>query len=367
MARWLLGWLVLGGVLGCGGAQGRAPASRPAVDPRSEPVQRAPEGRTSLTDEAAFTELVRVAIAHEGQPPSGAGCLLARQERRYLLRAELASALRPLPLPPASLIEPLRRAQHVEILSAWGRYGDGTGTLSLAGFTAATPTRAAAAVILSARGASLRGPSGDPLAPIDARSFDELLTRLDPDPSRTLFVTAEAGVPLGQVVRALEALAERGLPVALAVALAADTLLPPPASATARVAYCPTGLPETDAAEGSLSVDALRAGIAPLQSQASTCVTRGDARGAAGGRLSLGLRVDAAGRVTNACVTEDKLGDPGVLVCVLDLARKLSFAPPAPSGVIDVGLPIVLLPSGGPGQRPLCREPRRDAQSDAHD
>ena len=83
-------------------------------------------------------------------------------------------------------------------------------------------------------------------------------------------------------------------------------------------------------------------------------MSQGDARGAAGGRLSLGLRIDAGGRVENACVTEDKLGDPGVLACVLDLARKLSFAPPSRGGVIDVGLPIVLLPSGGPGQRQLC-------------
>ena len=353
--------LLLSLLVACASPRVAAPATAAANGTTALPGSSQTAPRGPLKPNAHFTELVRAAIAREGHASTGADCLLAREAEGFTLHGDLASALRPLPLPPADLDEPLRRSEPVEILSAWGRYGDGSGGLSLAGFTLAKPTPSAAALMITDRGFSVRSVSGDPRSTADARTLDELLAKLGPEPDRTLFVTAEAAIPLTTLAETLGELERRALPVALAVALAADTLLPPPARATARVSYCPSGLPATEASEGSLPTEALRAGIAPLQQQASACIGRGDARGAAGGRLALSLRVGPGGRVQDACVTEDALGDNGVLACVLDLARKLSFASPAPSGVVDIGLPIVLLPSGGTGQRPLCPSPGQAA------
>jgi hypothetical protein len=121
-----------------------------------------------------------------------------------------------------------------------------------------------------------------------------------------------------------------------------------------RVERCPDGLPATDAPEGNLPLPTLTAGIAPLKEQAPDCLGRGDARGAAGGQLAIALRVDARGKVEQACLARDELGDAAVAACVIDLARRLSFAPPSPSGVLDLELPLLLRPSVRAGQRPIC-------------
>jgi hypothetical protein len=98
------------------------------------------------------------------------------------------------------------------------------------------------------------------------------------------------------------------------------------------------------------------AGIAPLKERAPDCLLRGDARGAAGGRLTIAFRVAADGRVQEACISSDELGDPGVAACVVDLARTLRFAPLAAGGVLDLELPILLRASSRAIQRAACTE-----------
>lgn len=325
-----------------------APATRSTDAPASKPSG-------ALASDAQYGDLVRAAGELEGVARSPSGCLLAATRDGFSLRAELSAAVRPLPLPPAELDEVLKQAAQVEILSAWGRYGDGSAPLSLAVFTDTAPTRLASALVLTDRGVRVRPASGGPGASFDARDLAGALVQLTDNAERTWFVTAEAGVPVARVAEALARLGERAFKVALAVALSRDTQLPRPPPA--KVALCDDGLPATELPEGSLPRAAIDDGIAPLRTLASDCLGRGDARGAAGGRIELAIRVGPSGRVQDACATRDALGDPAVLACVLDLARRLSFASPAPSGVIDLGLPVVLLPGSRPTQRPLCPEP----------
>lgn len=319
--------------------------------------------------DAPYSELVRAASASEASlEPAHDACIMRARDRGYALTAELAPAVRPLPLPPSDLDEALKHAESVELLSAWGRYGEGSAPLALASFTAAAPTHGALALVLTDRGIALRPASAhtaslhegarvQPSSTMQTRaslSLQEALAQLANQPAALVFVTAEAALPLSKLYETLAALDARGVFVVLAVALASDVRLPPPVAARVRPVRCDDGLSATDAPEGALDANALRQGLTPLRERVLACLTQGDAPGAAGGRLRLALRIAASGGVQEACVPEDGIGDPGVAACVVELARTLRFAPPAPSGVVDIELPLVLEPSASPTQRPLC-------------
>ena len=66
------------------------------------------------------------------------------------------------------------------------------------------------------------------------------------------------------------------------------------------------------------------------------------------------FRVGPDGRVAQACIGSDELGDAGVRRCVLDAIRATAFPRPDPSGTVDAALPVVLRPDASLRQRPLC-------------
>jgi hypothetical protein len=329
-----------------------APAPRPAAPPAPAPLAASPTlARDQLAADASYGDLVRAA-AELGDGTGSGECLLARTGDGFRLRAELASGVRPLPLPSEELASLLKQSARVELLSAWGRHGDGSATLGLVGFTLAAPARDGAAVLLTQGGLSVRGASGSGLLPRDALDTAQAMGALAQLPDAVVFVAAEARTPLARVADLLAALGQARREVVLAVNLGADTRLPRPP--TTRVARCPEGLPPTDQPEGSVPTAQLMAGVAPLTEAAADCLGRGDARGAAGGRLRVGLRIDATGRVAQACVVHDELGDDAVAGCVTELAGRLSFPSPSPAGVLDVELPVVLRPRSRTERPPLC-------------
>ena len=283
-----------------------------------------------------------------------AECLLARRAGSFELGAELGAAIRPLPLPAADLDPALKQSESVELLSGWGRYGNGGAQLALASFTTHGPAASAMALIMTDRGLALRAPSGVPAPPRSELSIEAALTELARTPAQLVFVAAEAGVALATLHELLAALEARALPVALAVNLSTDTRLPPPGGGQARAARCDDGLPATAAADGELDPSELARGLAPLKEQLAACLTRGDARGAAGGQLTLAFRINEGGQVQDACIARDDIGDPGVAACVTEVARTLRFAPPAPSGVLDIELPLSLRQPPSAAQRPTC-------------
>ena len=306
---------------------------------------------------ASYAELVRSATELESATRETRTCLLQEVSSGYRLRAAVTSSVRPLPVPPDDLDEALKNADHVELLSAWGRYGDGNGKLALAAFTSGAPAHDALALLITDRGIALRSPSGSQIEPLDGLDVPHMLAalnKLDARSSASVFLAAEARVPLPQLYGVLTVLAEQQREVVLAVPLSTNTTLPLPASATAKAAFCGGGLSDTDAAEGRLPSGTLMAEVAPLREHAADCLSRGDARGAAGGKLSLALRVAPDGHVQEACITRDELADGAVLSCVIGLASQLRFTPPSPSGVVDLELPIVLRASPQAVQHPVC-------------
>lgn len=267
-----------------------------------------------------------------------------------------SAALRPLPLPESDLDPALAKSISINVLTPFGRYGDASGALTLASFTYAPPTREAFALVVTDLGISLRGtsasvPMRDKLALADAI---QAATALMP---ATVFVSAEAQVATRTLAELLRALSEQHVPVALAVALAPSTRLPePPNRASANT--CSDGLPDTSEAEGALDVGALTGALSTLRTHAADCLGSADPRGAAGGHLSLLLRISRTGALENACIDKDEIGDARLRACILEQAKKLRFPQPSPAGSVDFALPLALVPAHPPMPPLLCAEAR---------
>ncbi|MDB4972828.1 MAG: hypothetical protein JWN48_1169 [Myxococcaceae bacterium] len=347
--------------LSCAPSQVRPPQAPPASAASSASAGQAPRVPGGVLPRSArYADLVRSATELEGSARPPSSCLLMQTASDFRLQGELSSAVRPLPLPPEDLDEPLKSAAHVELLGAWGRHGDGNGKLALAAFTSSAPTPLAFALLLTDRGIALRSPSGSHVSPVDGLDLAgalATLSQVDPERRAGVFVTAEASVPLSELYRVLSGLTSSERQVTLAVSLAGNTALPLPLSATTKSVRCPDGLSATSEPEGSLPASAIVEALAPLKERAGDCLSRGDARGAAGGRLTLAMRIAESGHVQEACVSTDQLDDPGVAKCVIDVAGQLVFPRPNPGGVIDIELPISLQASPQPAQHATCGPP----------
>ncbi len=326
-------------------------APKPVAPPAASPTPAAtsqPRG-DHFTADATFADLVRAAseLLDTDRP---AACLLAREPAGFQLRAELAASIRPLPLPAEDLDGLLKQSDRAELLSAWGRHGDGSAKLALVSFTLAAPAKHGVAIVGTDRGLSVRGASTTGLIARDELDVSQAVAAIAQLPEATVFVAAEALYPLAKLADLLASL--QGREVTLATNLSADTSLR--ARPPVRVTRCPEGLPNTTAPEGALPHAALLEGVAPLREAGAECLLRGDARGAAGGRLSMGLRIDPSGKVAVACVVRDELQDDAVAGCVTELAHRLTFPPPSPGGVVDVELPVALRPGPRVSQPALC-------------
>jgi len=61
------------------------------------------------------------------------------------------------------------------------------------------------------------------------------------------------------------------------------------------------------------------------------------------GRMMLGVRVGADGRVCSASVTQNGIGDPGLANCVVGIFRNASLPPPQ-GGCVDTQVPMNFVP-----------------------
>jgi hypothetical protein len=271
--------------VGCGATTSEAPRrSDRGQGDRAVPVDDTPAQRITsprdLAADATFADLVAAARRQDDlrAQDSSAGCLL--RTRPWRLEADLAAAVRPLPEPPPSLTARLER---VAVLTRYGAIGEPTAPLGLVAFTTTRPAAGAGAAVLVVT------PRGLFLGRTDAARFDELdrsrLARID-DGRSQLFVTANAGVTVRELADVLAALPPMPGRIALAVALPDGTRLPEPRAASTETApICELSALADDAPLGDLSVEALRAGVAPLADRARLCAGTTDGAGALGGRV----------------------------------------------------------------------------------
>lgn len=341
--------LVSGLPVSVGCAARPAPVTTPVLAPApTESTPDAPPPRSPADDYAA---LVRQVIADETATATSS-CSFERVDQRLRFGGHAASAIRPLPLPSEELDARLARSVSVNVLTAYGRYGEAAGALTLAAYSASTPRRQAVALVITDQGVSLRGV--DASVPIQDRLSREAAVQaavlLQP---ATVFVAAEARVPSPLLAELLTALDSQRVPVALAVDLPADAALPQSSPGSSYRA-CPDGLPESREAEGELAPTQLSTPLQELRTRAANCLNNADARGAAGGRLRLTFRVLPNGTVGDACIVADETGDAKLLSCILRETASVRFPAPSPIGSVDFELPLSLQPDHAPPAPLLC-------------
>jgi hypothetical protein len=298
-----------------------------------------------------YLELVRNAALRDGKTEQTSDCLLESTTTGQRFRGEVAVGIRPLPLPSLDLDPALEQNISVSLLTAYGRYGEAPNALAFSAFSYAPPTREAVLLVLTDRGHYVRSTraGGPMLNRVDGAEAARVAGGIA---NATVFVAAEADVSLTQVHQLLELLTARYASVALAVNLAPETRLPVPGPVVETL--CAEGLSATNAASGDLQSSSITPALAPLLERARDCLSAGDPRGAAGGRLELALRVAASGAVEEACILSDQTGDPGLRACVVNEAKKLVFPAPTPAGSVDLQLPLALTARHAPAPRALC-------------
>jgi len=355
-----------GAWFGCAAPGTPAPATPRATAP--EGATLAPLDPRSFARGASFDTLIvraqALLLAPPGTEAEGA-CVLQASDERIGLGAELLAGVDPLPDASDDLTDRLQRSvRPVRVLTAWGEQSPpAESDIALAAFTAldASSRRLPVVVLfVTARGAYLR--HGQRYAetqdgPLDASALQVRLDTLSRREHYVLYVTAEAAVPLTDLYATLATLADTQ-PTALAVALPEGTVLPAaraPEDAT-RLA-CPTGLPEpaVDAVEGELAAASILGALDPLRAAAQRCLEQASGPAAAGGRLVLGMRINAAGAPETLCLIEDGIGDAVLSSCVVESARALRLPQPNPAGFVDVHVPLQLAPITRPPPRPVCR------------
>ncbi len=320
----------------------------------------------SLAPHATFAALVDAARMPDEtrRTDSDAGCLLAG-ETRFPFPADVLVAARPPAAAQAPLTSTLEEAAGPPtVLSAWGMQPGEALDLSLVAFTttsASTQQRPVLALFLTAQGIYARGASPEVRAQPKAMTLDQasaLLASIPTERAPVVYVSAEAKIPLSDLRALLRAL-PASFEAALAVALPKGSRLPAPTAPSQTESgdsFCPNGLPAPAASEreGDLSAEALRAAIPLLRDAVPRCAADGGARAALGGKLTLSLRIDEAGRVRHACLAQDEIGEPLLRRCIAQSAREISFAVPSPAGSVDLELPLALAAGGPAAQRPIC-------------
>ncbi|MCA9582850.1 MAG: hypothetical protein KC416_13720, partial [Myxococcales bacterium] len=258
-----------------------------------------------------------------------------------------------------------------QVLTRWGQAGRESARMVWVALTDTPPFRGDGAylVILTDRGAYLRGVGTHTrtrlgaLPPADLISeLGEILHHLEGTPEQhaaapPLFLSAESGIPLEQIARTLQdltPLAPRG--ITLVVPLPEGTRMPAPFEARVdpQGGRCPDGLPDTEEAYGELTATALQNAAGPFLTEgASACLAGIQGPDGAGGRMTVALRIDPAGTVKHACVTASDFSDGRIEACVLGAVLRSRFPQPTPEGIVDVALPVRLVPTHSPLQ-PLC-------------
>jgi hypothetical protein len=352
-------WLALAACATTAASEPQPTAAHPVESSARTEAAPAPISRL-LPQHATFADVVDIARALDAadHTRSEAGCLIASGPPRQFAADVLAGA-RPLPDVPRELGSLLLKAAGAPaVITAWGDSPGELPDVALLAFTTTTPRSAklpAVAMVLTGLGVFLRG------AAMALRAHPEALTPRDAAallrdlPEHAIvYVSAEAGIPVEQLIAALGSVPER-FEVALAVALPKGTRLPPPA-AKGNELSCPDGLPEppADAVEGSLEAAALREVLAPLRDAGLSCAMSTGGRALQGGRLELGLRISPDGRARELCMVSDTVGEPLLRRCVIEAARSLRFPVPSPAGFVDVQLPLELALEGPTAQHALC-------------
>lgn len=291
--------------------------------------------------------------------PHSPACLLRRQGDDYTLTADIAPVVSPLPEADPAAVDALRSADTVRIVSRWGV--DGERGPYVGTFTHHPPLAEHFGIVVAITGdrASLRSTTPD--GPREnSVSRDAIAAQLEGASSRhpLLIVTADAGVDMQTLARWLEALDVLHLPLALGLVIHTDRdLAQRHALSIDNDATQCTVLPPLEGGGpiGALSAVTLRDALPALRDVVSHCTTIASSQAVAvGGRLRVGVRIDANARASDVCVTDDSIDDASFRICLVDGIGRMAWPTPSPAGFVDVYLPLVIAPDLQSSHRGIC-------------
>jgi hypothetical protein len=290
-------------------------------------------------------------------------CILRPTSAGFALGLPLVSAVNPRPELPSDLPDRLaREGDGLSLFTLYGRFGEGG--LPLAATTRhAPPLGPLLAVFLTPDGVILAAPGRETRGPSALTSLSEMLAEIELDPSHLVAVVPSAETPMKALAWALAQIDARGAEVTLALPLPPGTQHRVAAGEPSREGMCGEHIP-APSLEGELSLASIRRTMASLPADVRACRAESSSYEAArGGTLGLLVRVGASGRVAEACMDEDTVGDPALRTCVLERARALEFEPPSPEGTLDLRVPLRIERDVSDRARGLCPEPHREGVS----
>ena len=341
---------------------GACGANRPHAElpkqPKLEVGERPSDGRT-LSREALFADLVAVAsVAQQTDTESNAGpCLMqsTADGDYWHVGADFASPIRPIPKAPKLDADMLRSNRDAIVLvTRWSTVGQGRPYIALTALPVGDLDRVAF-VIQTEEGLWLRA-THKPIPTAVSIHFDleELPARIKtafPHGVEAIFVTADRNRPITEVAALLWTLGKLHPHVGIALALPKGTKLPQKAQKKMNPKIrCAS---RSQAAEGSLAIDALKRGIAPLPEAVKRCYESTAAKTMKGGKIVVEFAIDLQGR-PDACIDYDEIENNAFNTCVLSHARELRFEAPSPAGRVLVAIPFVLEAKRPKTQTPVC-------------
>jgi hypothetical protein len=323
-----------------------ASCAPPAVE--TSPEARAQGGESERTRD--FAALLRT------RPASGeARCLLVDAQERLELGVSLVSAVNPRPDPPADLLRRIAREEDgLTLFTLYGHFGDEG--IPLTSITRhAPPLGPLIGVYLTRSGAHVAAPRRETEGPFGLDELEDALTRAGISASHLVAVVPSADTPVEAVASVLALIDDRGAEATLAIPLPEGTRLRSAAPEPSRAGMCGE-LAAAPVPEGDLAMSAVRTALADLAADVRACRARASSYEAArGGALGLFLRVGTHGRVIEACMDEDTVGDAALRACVLEHAHGLVFDAPVPAGTVDLRVPLRIERDASDRARGVCR------------
>lgn len=320
------------------------------------PTTAGPTPHTGERTAGTFEQLLRT--RPQANRPE---CLLVRMRDGWLLGQSATLATRNWPEFPervASVLEDPR--ERVRVLTTFGPLGDAREGPVLVAATALPPraARKPTMAVFATKGDGLSVRFGD--RPGQDALDVEGVARIAAEAARgelgSIWLTADRLTPVARLREVLVNLPSDPA-VAFAIALPQSTRLSPPPTQPVLKAHCPAGLPEPKAErpEGDLEAPAIVDALAPLTNGAQRCLEQATGPAAAGGRVTLAVRIGERGAVEAACLVDDTIEDPTMAGCLVETARTLAFPAPSPTGFVDVQLPLSLAPGGGAPAQRICQ------------
>jgi hypothetical protein len=269
----------------------------------------------ALAPHATFSDLVASMQELDGLRRRKKGCLLSQRPDGFHFQAAVLSMVDPIPAAPKELDRHLQKAERVRVITEDGSLGPPT-SLAFATLTSTEVVASYAVIVaLTDQGLYVRSSDfdlepGTPLTPAKDEDLERLLSTA-PGLS-TLYLSAEADVPLQRIYKVLSVLGTYG-PVVFALAVRST----PQDMASPTDPACPT---VARSGERQRSTARVQQRANDIQADLALCMYKMQ-RARLNGRVLVAVEFRPDGSIQSSCVKEDQTGSETLRSCLRDVLR----------------------------------------------